>query len=85
MGHTHSAAIYAWNGTSQIPFGTSGIDVFNIPSTQKETPDGYPAPSEFMAFEMAVDDTNNVTFRVAQRVGWAWGEVAATKTFACGA
>ena len=85
-GHTHSAAIYAFNGTDQLPFGSSApgsIDVYNIPSTQKEDAKGFPAPSEFMAFELAVDETGNGTLRAAQRVAWGWGDVTATKTVAC--
>lgn len=86
-GHTHSAAIYSVivtaNATEMHPFGSAGgIDVYNIPSTQKEDSDGFPAPSEFMAFELSAEGAN-VTFRAAQRVSYTWGSVQATKTFAC--
>jgi hypothetical protein len=84
-GHTHSAAIYSWNGTNQVPFGSpDSIDIYNIPSTQKEDADGYPAPSEFMVFDIAPDaGATTATFRAAQRVAYTWGEVAQTKKISC--
>lgn len=84
-GHTHSAAIYSWNGTDNTtPFSTPGaIDVFNIPSTQKEDANGYAAPSEYMIFEIEVDADDMATLRVGQRVAYGWGAVMAKKTFKC--
>lgn len=87
-GHTHSAAIYAFNGTDMLPFESNdpaAIAVYNIPSTQKEDDNGFPAPSEFMAFELSVDANADATFRAAQRVAWGWGGVSAVKKFKCGA
>lgn len=84
-GHTHSAAIYSYNGTDQSDPGVGNgfIDVYNIPSTQKEDANGFPAPSEFMTFELSVDDNGLATFRAAQRVAYGWGNVMFKKTFQC--
>lgn len=85
-GHTHSAAIYSWNGTDSPPqpFNTPGaIDVFNIPSTQKEDAEGFAAPSEYMIFELEVRADDMATLRVGQRVAFGWGNVVAKKTFKC--
>lgn len=73
------------NETTMLPFGAPGaIDVFNIPSTQKEDADGFAAPSEYMAFELAQAAAGgDVAMRVGQRVAYDWGEVSAKKSFAC--
>ena len=76
-GHTHSAAIYEWNGTDTGPSLEGGITVYNVPSTQKEDEDGFGEPSEFMAFSME----ESGVFRAGQRVGYAWGQVALKKAF----
>ena len=88
VGHTHVANIYAINvtenATTMLPFATTGaIDVINIPSTQKEDADGYPAPSEFMAFEIAGDGAGAATLRVGQRIAYTWGAIGAKKSFSC--
>ena len=90
VGHTHVANLYAINvtenATEMLPFATPGsIDVINIPSTQKEDADGFPAPSEFMAFEIAGDGAGAATLRVGQRVAYAWGPLGAKKSFSCAA
>ena len=89
-GHTHSAAIYSVivtaNSTDMHPFGYPGaIDVYNIPSTQKEDASGFPAPSEFMAFEIAANASaaGSFVFRAAQRVAYGWGTVSASKSITC--
>jgi hypothetical protein len=85
-GHTHVADIYATiNNGTQVPFGTPGaVPVYNIPSTQKEDNDGNPLPSEYMIGEIALTAaTGNATFRIGQRVGYAWGQVTATASFLC--
>lgn len=86
-GHTHAASIYAWDGNSTLPFNTPGaIDVFNIPSTQKEDAAGGPAPPEYMLFELVADAAGGgATLRVGQRVAGAWGDVVATKRVRCNA
>jgi len=91
VGHTHGASVYAFNGTAQsnefdaskLPAGF--ISVINAPATQKEDGPHNPLPSEFMALDATVDDeaTGAGTFRVAQRVGSAWGSVQGTKGFKC--
>jgi len=86
-GHTHSAAIYSViidaQNTTMHPFGFPGaIDIYNIPSTQKEDADGFPAPSEFMVFEIAGEGTT-MAFRAAQRVAYGWGNVRASKNVTC--
>lgn len=89
VGHTHSAAIYKFNGTEAVypPYPSTGpalLDVFNIPSTQKEDNHGFPLPSEFLAVELAVETaTGEASFRVAQRVGSGWGSVMGNKTLKC--
>ena len=90
VGHTHSAATYRWNGTATFPIGQApGIDVYNTPSTQKEsgpcnpTPCA-PAPSEFLVVELDIaDGATSGTLRMAQRVGDGWGDVSASKSFTC--
>lgn len=77
---------YAYNGTAQAPWGTRGfVDVVNAPATQKEDGKGNPLPSEFMVLEAAMDAPGAATgtLRVAQRVGSAWGNVLAKKSFSC--
>lgn len=83
-GHTHSAAIYGYNGTAQTSFNSPkpSIDIYNIPSTQKEGPGGFPAPSEYMAFEISADGAG-ATFRAAQRVAYGWGDVTGKKDIVC--
>ena len=89
VGHTHGAAIYSFNGTADVgSFDTSKeppgfVSVINAPATQKEDGDHNPLPSEFMALEAAIDATGAGTFRVAQRVGSAWGSVQGQKAFTC--
>ena len=90
VGHTHSAGVYSFNGTTQnAAFDTGAlppgyISVINAPATQKEDGVHNPLPSEFMALEASLPNANGVgVFRVAQRVGSAWGNVLATKPFQC--
>ena len=87
VGHTHGAAVYSFNGTSQGPFGSTApgaIDVINAPATQKEDGKFNALPSEFMAVEASVDTaTGKGVLRVAQRVGSAWGTVQGMKSFQC--
>jgi hypothetical protein len=89
VGHTHSAGVYSFNGTDQsnefdpskLPAGF--ISVINSPATQKEDSKLNALPSEFMAMEATIDATGSGTFRVAQRVGSAWGPVQGSKAFKC--
>ena len=91
VGHTHSAGVYSFNGTTQsgsfdtaaLPLGY--ISVINSPATQKEDGDFNPLPSQFMALEATLKDaTSGVgTFRVGQRVGSTWGSVQGSKSFKC--
>jgi hypothetical protein len=86
VGHTHGASVYSFNGTAQGAWGREGegfIDVINAPATQKEDGQHNPLPSEFMALEAAVDGEGKGKFRVAQRVGSAWGSVQGQKPFQC--
>ena len=88
VGHTHSAGVYAFNGTHQsddFDAQDSGyIGVVNAPATQKEDGEHAALPSEFMALEASVDDaTGKGTLRVAQRVGHGWGKVMGTRAFQC--
>ena len=87
VGHTHTAEVYSYNGTSQAAWGKGGgfVDVVNAPATQKEDGKGNPLPSEFMAFEAAMDSPTATTgkLRVAQRVGSGWGAVQGVKSFQC--
>jgi hypothetical protein len=94
VGHTHSAATYRWNGTSnEVPPGAPGIDVVNVPAAQKGGAEGA-APSEYMVAELAVlpgGAPRTARFRVAQRIvgegGWgpsSWGPVAALKNVSLG-
>lgn len=73
-GHTHVVNIYSINGTDTMnPVNQKpGINVFNIPSTQKEDSNGNPLPSEFMVFELSVDDYSNGLLRVGSRIGYDW-------------
>jgi hypothetical protein len=88
VGHTHSAELYAYNGSAQAPWGSGGagfVDVVNAPATQKEDGHGNALPSEFMVLEVAMDGPAATTgrLRVAQRVGSAWGAVLGEKNFTC--
>jgi hypothetical protein len=85
VGHTHAANTYSYNGTEQgaFGFGKGFVDVVNAPATQKEDGQFNPLPGEFMALEVSVDATGAGTFRVAQRVGHAWGTVLAKKQVQC--
>jgi hypothetical protein len=86
VGHTHSAAVYQWNGTDTTgPSIPGGLDVYNIPSTQKEDNDGNAQPSEFMVASMSIEvSSGQGMLRVGQRVGYgAWGDVMAQKNFTC--
>lgn len=86
VGHTHAAAVYQWNGTDTIgPKLPGGLDVYNIPSTQKEDDYGNAMPSEFMVAEMSIEGSSGQgTLKVGQRVGFGgWGQVMAMKNFAC--
>lgn len=91
VGHTHSAGTYSYNGTTQanefdvskLPAGY--ISVINAPATQKEDGKLNALPSEFMALEASLDASGSGAgvFRVAQRVGSAWGPVMGSKAFKC--
>ena len=87
VGHTHSAEVYSYNGTSQSGWGKGAgfIDVINAPATQKEDGKGNALPSEFMAIEVTMDAPGSSTgkLRVAQRVGHGWGTVLGMKNFTC--
>jgi len=89
VGHTHSAGVYAFNGTTQLnAFDTAKrpagyISVINAPATQKEDGKLNALPSEFMALEASIEADGTGTFRVAQRVGSGWGPVQGTKSFKC--
>jgi hypothetical protein len=86
VGHTHGASVYSFNGTAQGAFGSTSpgyIDVINAPATQKEDGSHDPLPSEFMAMEVAIDESGAASFRVAQRVGSTWGTVQGKKSFQC--
>jgi hypothetical protein len=88
VGHTHTAQVYASNGTHEAAWGSAApgfIDVINAPATQKEDGKHNALLSEFMVLEAALqnEDTGAGTFRVAQRVGHGWGSVLAQKTFTC--
>jgi hypothetical protein len=86
VGHTHGASVYSFNGTTQGPWGSTAngfIDVINAPATQKEDGAHNPLPSEFMALEVSLDGKGMARFRVAQRVGSAWGTVQGEKSFQC--
>ena len=78
VGHTHTAEMYSFNGTKQGAWGSNAsgfIDVVNAPATQKEDGKHNALPSEFTAFEIALDEGSATegTMRIAQRVGSAWG------------
>ena len=81
-GHTHSAAMYKWNGTD---ISDAGIDVYNVPSTQKEDANGYGEPPEFFAFSLEAAPGGGAALRVGHRVGYAWSSMLSNKTLACGA
>ena len=86
VGHTHAAALYSHNGTAESgDFNDPRpgfISVVNAPATQKEDGQHNPLPSEFMAVEVSVNATTGAgRFRVAQRVGQAWGDVLGEKSF----
>lgn len=87
VGHTHTAEVYSYNGTTQSTWGKGAgfVDVVNAPATQKEDGKGNPLPSEFMVIEAAMDSpsANTGKLRVAQRVGSGWGTVLAVKNFTC--
>jgi len=87
-GHTHSAAHYYWNGTDtgDTP-GPGWIDVYNVPSTQKESgTTGAPEPPEWLVGEVAAAGDGTARVRVAHRVGGGWGTaVLASKTMSCSA
>jgi hypothetical protein len=89
VGHTHGASVYSFNGTADVgQFDPTNeapgfVSVINAPATQKEDGDHNPLPSEFMVLEAALDAAGAGTFRVAQRVGSAWGSVQGTKAFTC--
>lgn len=91
VGHTHSAELYAFNGTTQGEWNSNKpgfINVINAPATQKEDGQKNPLPSEFMVIEAgfasAEDEAaGNGILRVAQRVGSSWGNVIGTAPFQC--
>jgi hypothetical protein len=87
VGHTHSADLYSHNGTAQGEFNDPRpgfITVVNAPATQKEDGQRNPLPSEFLAVEVSVNATTGAgVFRVAQRVGQAWGKVLGSRPFVC--
>lgn len=88
VGHTHTANMYAFNGTKQGAWGSNAsgfIDVVNAPATQKEDGHHNALPSEFTVLEIALDEGSATegTLRVAQRVGSAWGSVLGSKRFSC--
>lgn len=91
VGHTHSAAVYSYNGTHQGVWGSNStgyLDIINAPATQKEDGKENPLPSEFMVLEAALDSSGvSGTFRVAQRLSWpagsSWGSVLGQKSFTC--
>ena len=66
VGHTHAASSYVWNGTATEPTPTGSgkrgwLDVYNTPSTQKETgpcnpTPCAPAPNEFLAVQLDIAD-----------------------------
>lgn len=85
-GHTHVAGHYFWNGTdTRDSPGEGWIDVYNVPSTQKESGDsGAPEPPEWLVGELAPAGDGTARVRVGHRVGAAWGsDVLASKTIAC--
>jgi hypothetical protein len=87
VGHTHAAAIYGWNGTATFDTGTQpGIDVYNVPATQKGGTAGA-EPSEYMLAEISILDAASklAHFRLAHRQVPQWGPYMATKNFTCAA
>lgn len=88
VGHTHGANAYSYNGSDMGAWNAGAttpgfIDVINAPATQKEDGHLNPLPSEFMVLDAAMLGGGKGTFRVAQRVGSAWGSVLAMKNFTC--
>ena len=75
--------MYKWNGTD---IASTGIDVFNLPSTQKEDSNGFGMPPEFFAFDMQPDPAGSgAVLRVGHRVGYAWSNMLFKRSLACGA
>jgi hypothetical protein len=90
-GHTHSATLASFNGTTQGEWNSKEpgfINVITAPATQKE--DGYhnALPSEFMVIDAGFATSEDAAagtgiLRVAQRVGSSWGTVIGTAPFQC--
>ena len=87
VGHTHGAAVYAYNGTAEGAWEKGGeggyVHIINAPATQKEDGQHNPLPSEFMVLEATMLGGGVGSLRVAQRVGSGWGTVMGQTNFTC--